>query len=193
MEIERTRLKDNIAIEESQHVKLTIGQVKYFLLQLRRGNINDTKYRRLLINTLIYKVYIYDNSIAVYFNTQDKPIEKKIPRIEIAESSFLGKDALPYEIHDLILSRVKSFFYKIKILSHKNRTYYFYNLIFHYFIINHFMMIYYFMTIIFYNTNNNMYFLKQIFFIYSIVIKSFNYYFCCHNLFIMKYLSNIFI
>lgn len=95
MEIERTRLKDNIAIEESQHVKLTVGQVKYFLLQLRRGNINDIKYRRLLINTLIYKVYIYDNGIAVYFNTQDKPIEKKIPRIEIAESSFLGKDALP--------------------------------------------------------------------------------------------------
>ena len=95
MEIERTRLKDDIAIEESQHVKLTIGQVKYFLLQLRRGNINDIKYRRLLINTLIYKVYIYDNGIAVYFNTQDKPIEKKIPRIEIAESSFLGKDALP--------------------------------------------------------------------------------------------------
>ena len=95
MEIERTRLKDDIAIEESQHVKLTVGQVKYFLLQLRRGNINDIKYRRLLINTLIYKVYIYDNGIAVYFNTQDKPIEKKIPRIEIAESSFLGKDALP--------------------------------------------------------------------------------------------------
>ena len=95
MEIERTRLKDDIAIEKSQHVKLTVGQVKYFLLQLRRGNINDIKYRRLLINTLIYKVYIYDNGIAVYFNTQDKPIEKKIPRIEIAESSFLGKDALP--------------------------------------------------------------------------------------------------
>ena len=98
MEIDITHIKDDIAIEESQHIKLTIGQVKYFLVQLRRGNVNDIKYRKALVNTLIYKVYLYDEGIAIYFNTQDNPVEKKIPSIESIESSCLGKDALPFRI-----------------------------------------------------------------------------------------------
>ena len=112
MEIEITHIKDDIAIEESQHIKLTIGQVKYFLVQLRRGNVNDIKYRKALVNTLIYKVYLYDEGIAIYFNTQDKPVEKKIPSIESIESSCLGKDALPRKYRFFPYKiREKSFFY----------------------------------------------------------------------------------
>ena len=95
MEIEIAEIKDEIVIEESQHVKLTISQVKYFLTHLRNGDVNDIKYRKLLINTLIYKVYLYDDGITIYFNTQDKPIEKKMPTIEMVESSFLDNGALP--------------------------------------------------------------------------------------------------
>lgn len=95
MEIEHTRIKNEIAIEESHNVKLTVGQVKFFLVQLKRGNINDIKYKRVLINTLINKVYLYDDSVTLVFNTQDKPIEKKVPRIEVLESSLMGADALP--------------------------------------------------------------------------------------------------
>ncbi len=98
MEIEHTRIKNEIAIEESHNVKLTIGQVKFFLVQLKRGNINDIKYKRVLINTLINKVYLYDDSVTLVFNTQDKPIEKKVPRIEVLESSFMGADALPKQL-----------------------------------------------------------------------------------------------
>ena len=79
-------------------VILTVSQVKFFLIQLKRGNINDIKYKRMLINTLINKVYLYDDNILIIFNTQDKPYEKKIPRIEVLESSLLGKDALPRNI-----------------------------------------------------------------------------------------------
>lgn len=98
MEIERTRIKDEIAIEESQQIKLTFGQVKFFLIQLKNGDINDIKYRKALINTLINKVYLYDDNITIVFNTQDKPIEKKVPTIETLESSFLGNNALPFRI-----------------------------------------------------------------------------------------------
>jgi len=95
MELEHTRIQNEIAIEESRNVKLTVGQVKFFLVQLKRGNINDIKYRKLLINTLINKIYLYDDNIIVVFNTQDKPLEKKIPRIEVLESSFFEPQALP--------------------------------------------------------------------------------------------------
>ena len=95
MEIERQQIINEIALEESQHIKLTVTEVKFFLVQLRKGNINDIKYRKLLINTLIYQVFLYDDSITIVFNTQNKPYEKKIPRPEVLESSLLGKDALP--------------------------------------------------------------------------------------------------
>ena len=98
MEIEHTKIKNELMLEESRNIKLTVSQVKFFLIQLKRGNINDIKYKRMLINTLINKVYLYDDNILIIFNTQDKPYEKKIPRIEVLESSLLGKDALPRNI-----------------------------------------------------------------------------------------------
>lgn len=97
MEIERQRILNEISIEESQNIKLNVSEVKFFLVELRKGNINDIKYRRLLINTLIYQVFLYDDSIIIVFNTQDKPIKKNIPRHEVLESSLLGVDALPLE------------------------------------------------------------------------------------------------
>lgn len=89
------RIKNEIAIEESQTILLTVPQVKFFLVQMKKGSINDMKYRKLLINTLIYKIYLYDDSITIIFNTQDKPYEKKIPCINDIESSFLGNQAPP--------------------------------------------------------------------------------------------------
>lgn len=81
--------QEPIGFEESRNVKLTVVQVKFFLVQLKRGNINNIKYKTLLINTLINKIYLYDDNLIVVFNTQDKPLEKKIPRIEVLESSLL--------------------------------------------------------------------------------------------------------
>lgn len=97
MEQEHTKILNEIAYEESQCVNITIPQVKFFLNQLRKGNINDIKYKKLLINVLIYQVYLYDDEITIIFNTQNKPINKNIPRINELESSFMGTNALPYE------------------------------------------------------------------------------------------------
>ncbi len=96
MEIEHQRIEKLIAIEESHNVILTVNEVRFFLTQLKRGNINDIKYRKLLINTLIHQVFLYDDSITILFNTQGKHFEKKIPRPEVIESSLLGPDALPF-------------------------------------------------------------------------------------------------
>lgn len=104
MEIEHQRIEKLIAIEESHNVILTVNEVRFFLTQLKRGNINDIKYRKLLINTLIYQVFLYDDSITIIFNTQGKHFEKKIPRPEVIESSLLGPDALPIKKIDLTIN-----------------------------------------------------------------------------------------
>lgn len=123
MEIEHQRIINEIAIEESQHIKLTVNEVKFFLVQLRKGNINDIKYRRLLINTLIYQVFLYDDSITIVFNTQGKPYEKKIPRPEVLESSLLGNDALPFSDYANIVYFVGGFAAIYNLESTSNSTF----------------------------------------------------------------------
>ena len=42
----------------------------------------------MLVNVLIYKVYLYDDSITIIFNTQNKPYKEKIPLIEELEEKL---------------------------------------------------------------------------------------------------------
>ena len=54
----------------------------------------------MLVNVLIYKVYLYDNNLIIIFNTQNKPYKEKIPLIEELEeklgaSSYQVRSAQP--------------------------------------------------------------------------------------------------
>ena len=54
----------------------------------------------MLVNVLIYKVYLYDDSITIIFNTQNKPYKEKMPLIEELEvklgaSSYKVRSAQP--------------------------------------------------------------------------------------------------
>ena len=68
-------IKNQIIKAELQHVKLEIPQVKFFLNDLKNGDINNIKYRRALIAVLINKIYLYDDKATIIFNTQDSPVE----------------------------------------------------------------------------------------------------------------------
>ena len=48
----------------------------------------DLKYRQMLINVLIYKVYIYDDNITIIYNSNWKTIETKIPKQKELEKMF---------------------------------------------------------------------------------------------------------
>lgn len=88
-------IEKQIAIEETQYVRLEEDEILFFLEKLRDGNINDIKYRKMLINVLIYKVYLYDESITIVFTLKGKQVEAKIPTIDVIESSLNGTSALP--------------------------------------------------------------------------------------------------
>ena len=100
MEEENKLIQNEIAIEESNLVEITFSQVKFFLTQMRKGNVDDIKYRKLLIDVLINKVYLYDDRIIGIFNVENKQFDININDIE---SSLNGKDALPLCIQSLIL------------------------------------------------------------------------------------------
>ena len=79
-------------------------QVKFFLKQIRSGNVNSLKYRKLLVNVLINKIYLYDDNVTIFFNTQDKEYSSKVPTIEEAEVRIKDKTA-----HQIVQIRTTTF------------------------------------------------------------------------------------
>ena len=89
IEARKVETEKELRIEENSQFNYTIPQIKAFLNSLRnKENRNDIKYKKMIINSLIYKVYVYDTTITILFNTQDSPIEAKMPNIEELEKSF---------------------------------------------------------------------------------------------------------
>ncbi len=95
MDVQHKEIENEILLEETQYVKVTVPQVKFFLTHLRNGSINDLKYRKMLINVLINQIYLYDSKINIIFNTQDKPVEIEVSLLNDMESSFMASEALP--------------------------------------------------------------------------------------------------
>ena len=90
---EHTDIENQIQIEKANKVDIDEKQVKFFLRNIRSGNNNDIKYRKMLINTLINKIYLYDDNITIFFNTQDRKYSSKVPTIEEAEVRIKDKTA----------------------------------------------------------------------------------------------------
>lgn len=85
-----------ILTEESKQLKVSISQIKFFLKGLKKGNVNDLKYRKMLIDLFINKIYIYDdNRIMIVFTINNDKFEGKIPNQDELLSSLKGTLAPP--------------------------------------------------------------------------------------------------
>ena len=71
---EHDTLRNELAIEKASSVSLTISEVKFFLNQLKKGNVDDISYRKTLINVFINAIYLYDDKMTIYFNSGDRPV-----------------------------------------------------------------------------------------------------------------------
>ena len=45
--------------------------MRFFLNQFRKGDVNDLKYRQALVDTIVNRIYLYDDRMTVLYNTQD--------------------------------------------------------------------------------------------------------------------------
>lgn len=61
----------NILVESASHPTPTVNEVRFFLNQFRKGDVNDLKYRQALVDTFVNKIYLYDDKMTVLYNTQD--------------------------------------------------------------------------------------------------------------------------
>ena len=85
METEHKNIENQIRIENSQKLNLDEMQVRYFLEMMRDGDINNINHRKMIVNVLINRIYLYDDNITIFFNTQDKEFKSKVPTIEDIE------------------------------------------------------------------------------------------------------------
>ena len=72
---ERNELEQQILLETSSHPTPTVNEVRFFLNQFRKGDVNDLKYRQALVDTFVnriyLRIYLYDDKMTVLYNTQD--------------------------------------------------------------------------------------------------------------------------
>ena len=87
-------LKAQLEYEEANNMPITASEVRFYLTELKKGNINTKKYKRLLIDTFIYKIYLYDDKMVINYTTQDAS-NIKLPDKNLVLSSLEGTTAPP--------------------------------------------------------------------------------------------------
>ena len=90
------KLELAILIEEANQLKITIPQIKFFLKELKKGNVQDIKYRKMLIDLFIKQIYLYDDGrIMIIYTIDNNKFEGKIPSKDELLSSLEGTQAPP--------------------------------------------------------------------------------------------------
>ena len=74
LEKEHIELERLIAIEEEPFPEISEETVILFLMALKKGKINDPKYRKTLINIFVNKIYLYDDRITITYNSGDESV-----------------------------------------------------------------------------------------------------------------------
>lgn len=97
MEQQHKEIEKDLLVESMQNVDITVSEIKFFLNEMRKGNVSDIRYRKMLVNTLINKIYLYDDNLTIIFNSQNKPYKEKIPLIEEIETKIEAEQKCSYK------------------------------------------------------------------------------------------------
>ncbi len=96
MEEDHKRIERKLFAEKNYTINTSVEELKAFFLHIRKYSENEMQYRKILINSFIDKVYIYDDNITIIYTVKDKINNYiKIPSIEEIESSYLKQDGSP--------------------------------------------------------------------------------------------------
>ena len=87
---ERNELEQQILVETSSHPTPTVNEVRFFLNQFRKGDVNDLKYRQALVDTFVNRIYLYDDKMTVLYNTQDSHSDVTIDDLSSSRVALSG-------------------------------------------------------------------------------------------------------
>lgn len=88
---EKKELERKIAIEGKTPEPIDERDILFFLYALKKGNVNDEKYRRLLINVFLVAAYLYDDKITYILTTGKETVtitDSLLDAIEESNSNY---------------------------------------------------------------------------------------------------------
>ena len=89
------QLETSLKMEKAQQMNITPEEIEFFLYEMKNGDVNEIRYRKLLVTVFINKVYLYDGSLTFIFNIQKGEKNIKLPTIEEIEGSFINENGSP--------------------------------------------------------------------------------------------------
>lgn len=95
LENQKLLIEKELLLEERKHTKLTLTQIKYFLSRIKEGKQDDITYNKMLINSFVNKIYLYDDYVKLVLNVSDTPVDIDLNVINKAKSSFIESSSPP--------------------------------------------------------------------------------------------------
>ena len=89
LEAQRECLKTNILQVQMERRKFTKEEIVIWISKYKYGNINDSDYRKEIIDTFVNSVYVYEDKIVLTYNYKDGSQTLTLQEIESALSSHL--------------------------------------------------------------------------------------------------------
>jgi len=72
---ERKDIERKIAAEKLHQIVLDESDIIMFLKAMKNGDIDDLKYRRLLVNVFVNRIYLFDDKYTIIFNVGGNTLE----------------------------------------------------------------------------------------------------------------------
>ena len=73
---------------EDKIVNLTKEKIRFFLEELKGGNINDIRYRKTLINLFVNRIYLYDDKVVLIMNVGTKKVTVNTALLEDIDTNL---------------------------------------------------------------------------------------------------------
>ena len=96
-EVNKT-IEKEIIEEQGNLININEKQIQFFLTEIKNGNVNDIKYRKMLINIFVNKIYLYDDKLIIMFNVQDKQVEINLDLVYNIEQVLIKGDKLHHYV-----------------------------------------------------------------------------------------------
>lgn len=84
-----------LAKEKNKIMTLDEDQIKFFLNQLKTGDVNDIDYRKRLVNIFVNEIHLSETEVTVIFNVSKQKISLSVP-ITDKDKTFINANALSY-------------------------------------------------------------------------------------------------
>lgn len=95
IDAQNKQLEAQLFKEATLQDRLTREQIVEFLYRMAKGNMEDIKHKKTLINVLINKIYLYDGKLTIFFNAQNEEVEVDVSLLEEVEGGSYIEESSP--------------------------------------------------------------------------------------------------